>query len=68
MTAHEVVKILEAHGWVFDRIESSHHIYAKPGRRPIPVPFHGNEDMGFFAQRIMGEAGIKITKNKKKKR
>jgi predicted RNA binding protein YcfA (HicA-like mRNA interferase family) len=68
MTAYEVVKILKAHGWVFDRIESSHHIYKKPGYRPIPVPFHGNKDLGLFAKTILGKAKIKITENKKKKR
>jgi predicted RNA binding protein YcfA (HicA-like mRNA interferase family) len=58
MTAREVAAKFEAHGWVLDRIKSSHHIYAKDGRRSIPVPFHGNKDLGIFGKRILKEAGI----------
>jgi predicted RNA binding protein YcfA (HicA-like mRNA interferase family) len=68
MTAHEVMKILEAHGWIFARKEGSHHVYAKDGQRPIPVPFHGNKDLGVFGKDILREAGIKIARNQKKKR
>jgi predicted RNA binding protein YcfA (HicA-like mRNA interferase family) len=59
MTAKEVAKKLEAHGWVLDRIKGSHHTYVKDGFRPIPVPFHGNGDLGVFGKRILKEAGIK---------
>jgi predicted RNA binding protein YcfA (HicA-like mRNA interferase family) len=58
MTAKEIVKKLEAHGWVLDRIKGSHHTYAKEGFRPIPVPFHGNGDLGILGKRILKEAGI----------
>jgi len=58
VTAKEVVKKLEAHGWVLDRIKGSHHTYAKEGLRPIPVPFHGNGDLGILGKRILKEAGI----------
>jgi len=58
MTAKEVVQKLVAHGWVFDRIRGSHHIYVKEGLRPIPIPFHGNVDLGIFGKRILREAGI----------
>jgi predicted RNA binding protein YcfA (HicA-like mRNA interferase family) len=68
MTAHEVVKILEAHGWMLDRKNSSHHIYVKEGHRSIPIPFHSNKDLGDFGKEILSEAKIKIGKNKKKKR
>ena len=59
MTANEIVEKLEAHGWTFDRMKSSHHIYSKEGFRSIPVPFHGNKDLGDFGKRILKEAGIK---------
>ncbi len=59
MTANEVVKILTAHGWTFDRIRSSHHVYVKDGFRSIPVPFHGNKDLGDLGKRILKQAGIK---------
>jgi predicted RNA binding protein YcfA (HicA-like mRNA interferase family) len=58
MTAKEVAKKLEAHGWVLNRIKGSHHTYAKEGFRPIPVPFHGNGDLGILGKRILKEAGI----------
>jgi predicted RNA binding protein YcfA (HicA-like mRNA interferase family) len=60
MTAREIVKILKEHGWKFGRISGSHHIYEKDGCRSIPVPFHGNTDLGDFGKRILKEAGIKI--------
>jgi predicted RNA binding protein YcfA (HicA-like mRNA interferase family) len=59
MTAKEVAAILEAHGWLLDRVNGSHHIYAKGDRRSIPVPFHGNKDLGILWKRILKEAEIK---------
>ena len=59
MTAKEIVRKLKVHGWVFDRINGSHHIYAKDGCRSIPVPFHSNKDLGILGKRILKEAGIK---------
>lgn len=39
-------KVLERHGWVLQRIRSSHHIYAQPGNPVIlTVPVHGNRDL-----------------------
>lgn len=59
MTAKQVMKILKRHGWKHVRTEASHHIFAKPGcTRPIPVPLHGNKDLGILAIRILKEAGI----------
>jgi predicted RNA binding protein YcfA (HicA-like mRNA interferase family) len=59
MTAKDVIKILKKNGWKLDRIKSSHHIYVKDGCRSVPVPIHGNKDIGNFAKRILKEAGIK---------
>jgi predicted RNA binding protein YcfA (HicA-like mRNA interferase family) len=59
VTAKEIVKKLEANGWVFTRINSSHHVFSKPGCRPVAVPFHGNKDIGNLVKRILKEAGIK---------
>jgi predicted RNA binding protein YcfA (HicA-like mRNA interferase family) len=59
MTAKEIAKIFEEHGWVLDRIKGSHHTYVKEGCRPIPIPFHGgNSDLGILGKRILKEAGI----------
>jgi len=35
-----VRKLLESHGWMFDRVTGSHHVFTKPGRRSIVVPVH----------------------------
>ncbi|MEI6387274.1 MAG: type II toxin-antitoxin system HicA family toxin [Spirochaetota bacterium] len=43
----QVIVILEAKGWTLDRINGSHHVMIKHGRRSIPVPVHGNADLGF---------------------
>ena len=40
-----MIRELESQGWLLDRIEGSHHIMVKPGRRPIPVPVHGSRDL-----------------------
>ena len=53
MTAKDVMRILKANGWKLSRIESSHHIFVKPGYRPVPVPLHGNKDIGNFAKVIL---------------
>ena len=59
MTAKEIVKKLEAHGWALIRVKGSHYLYAKEGFRPIPVPFHGgNSDLGILGKRILKQAGI----------
>jgi predicted RNA binding protein YcfA (HicA-like mRNA interferase family) len=59
MTAREVAAKLVAHGWVLDRIKGSHHTYVKGSQCSIPVPFHGNQDLGIFGKRILKEAGIR---------
>jgi predicted RNA binding protein YcfA (HicA-like mRNA interferase family) len=53
-------KVLERRGWVFQRINGSHHIYTKPGNRfTISVPVHGNQSLKPGLQRkIMRIAGL----------
>ena len=58
-TAKQIMKILKANGWKKVRIESSHHIFEKEGfDRPVPVPLHGNKDLGNFGNTILKEAKI----------
>ena len=40
-----VVARLRAAGWVLSRVHGSHHILTKDGRA-VPVPVHGNRDLG----------------------
>ena len=58
-TAKQIMKILKANGWKKVRIESSHHVFEKEGfDRPVPVPLHGNKDLGNFGNKILQEAKI----------
>jgi predicted RNA binding protein YcfA (HicA-like mRNA interferase family) len=59
MTARDIMDILKKNGWKLDRIKGSHHVFCKPGRRPVSVPFHGKKDLGDFAKVLLDEAGIK---------
>jgi predicted RNA binding protein YcfA (HicA-like mRNA interferase family) len=36
----EVQRLLEAKGYRLDRITGSHHLFEKPGARPMVVPVH----------------------------
>ncbi len=60
MRGRELVKLLEKHGWVLDRISGSHHIMVKEEKRPIPIPVHGSKDLGKgILHKILKEAEIK---------
>ena len=50
----------EPHGWSRQRINGSHHIYAKAGSQVrISVPIHGNETLKVGLQRhLMKLAGF----------
>ena len=58
MTGKQVITLLKENGWTLDRVKGSHHVMTKPGRRSVPVPVHGAEDLGPLAIRILREAGI----------
>jgi len=52
--------MLESHGWSLQRINGSHHIYAKASSTVrISVPIHGNESLKVGLQRrLMKLAGL----------
>jgi len=52
--------MLESHGWSLQRINGSHHIYAKAGNTVrISVPIHGNQSLKVGLQRhLMKLAGL----------
>lgn len=58
MTGKDVIRIMQQHGWTLDRISGSHHVMVKEGRRSVPVPVHGKEDLGVRALKILKQAGI----------
>lgn len=55
----ELIKFLEFNGYVFIRSKGgSHHIYYKDGIS-IPIPIHGNKDIGEnLIRQILREANI----------
>jgi predicted RNA binding protein YcfA (HicA-like mRNA interferase family) len=38
-----VQRVFEIHGWTLARIAGSHHVFTKPGQRPIVIPVHHNK-------------------------
>jgi predicted RNA binding protein YcfA (HicA-like mRNA interferase family) len=38
-----VRKMLERGGWTFARVTGSHHVFTKPGKRPLVIAVHGNK-------------------------
>jgi len=58
MTGKQVIAIMKKNGWELGRISSSHHVMVKEGYRSVPVPIHGNKDLGVWALKILKAAGI----------
>jgi predicted RNA binding protein YcfA (HicA-like mRNA interferase family) len=45
MNSETLIRALKAAGWVLDRVNGSHHVFTKPGQRPVVVP-HPKKDLG----------------------
>ena len=60
ISGKELARTLESHGWLLQRINGSHHIYAKAGIPVrISIPVHGNESLKAGLQRhLMKLAGL----------
>lgn len=58
----EVIDLLEANGWTYQRTRGDHHIFKKDGvRRSIPVPGkRGDVVPPGVLNAILRESGIKI--------
>ncbi len=60
MNGNEVIKKLQAAGWTLARINGSHHIMVKGGLA-VPVPVHGNHDLGKgLVASIQRDTGVKL--------
>ena len=57
----EIISILEANGWTFNRVRGDHRIFTKTGaKRPIVVPGKLSDDMKEGTYRsILRAAGLK---------
>jgi len=60
LSGKEFARMLESHGWSLQRVNGSHHIYAKAGTTVrLSVPIHGNESLKAGLQRhLMKLAGL----------
>ncbi len=60
LSGKEFARMLESNGWSLQRINGSHHIYAKTGSSVrISVPIHGNGTLKTGLQRhLMKLAGL----------
>jgi predicted RNA binding protein YcfA (HicA-like mRNA interferase family) len=63
MNGKQVIKKLEASGWRLARIDGSHHVMEMDGvQRCVPVPVHGNHDIGIgLLKKIEKQTGVKMT-------
>lgn len=60
MNGKELIKKMKKNGWILDRINGSHHIMVRDGKRSIPVPVHGKKDIPKgLASAILKQAEIK---------
>jgi len=59
MKPRELIRFLEANGYIFIRAKGgSHHIYGN-SVHSVPIPIHGNKDFGEdFIRMILRETGI----------
>jgi predicted RNA binding protein YcfA (HicA-like mRNA interferase family) len=60
MRSADVIKILEADGWVLRSVKGSHHVFQHPGRPGhLSVP-HPKKDLGAgLVHKLLKQAGVK---------
>lgn len=60
MKPKELLKILQADGWVIDRIKGSHHIMKHPTKQGRPtIPMHNKDLKPGTYNSILKQAGLK---------
>ena len=60
VSGKEFCRVLEKNGWTLQRVQGSHHIYAKPGSAVrISVPVHRSRTLKTGLQRFLSKlAGL----------
>ena len=59
VSSGELIRMVEAAGWLFDRAKGSHHIYKHPEKTGLVVIPHPRRTMKRGTQRsIMKQAGL----------
>ena len=60
MNGKDIIARLKTAGWILDRISGSHHVMVKDGKA-VPVPVHGNRDVGTgLVAKIARQTGVKL--------
>ncbi|MCI5157692.1 MAG: type II toxin-antitoxin system HicA family toxin [Candidatus Electrothrix sp. AUS1_2] len=60
MNGREVIKLLKLANWQIVRVRGSHHLLSN-GVKTIPVPVHGNKDIGIgLLKAIEKQTGVKL--------
>jgi len=59
LTSREVVRLVETHGFVFDRQKGSHAVYRHADGRRVTIPMHASRTMGIgLLRQILRDAEI----------
>ncbi len=54
VTGKRMAKLAEEKGWVFARVNGSHHIYTMEGRvERVVIPIHGNKTLKIGLQKSL---------------
>ena len=60
MNGKQIIKKLQAEGWILKRVSGSHHVMTKDGKS-VPVPVHGSTDIGKgLLSAIERQTGVKL--------
>lgn len=61
LSARQIIKIIERHGFAFARQSGSHAIYYHADGRRTTIPIHGKRTLGRgLLRQIMRDAGLTI--------
>lgn len=61
MNGREVINLLKDAGWHHSSTRGSHHKMEKDGYRSVPIPVHGNKDLGIgLLKAIEKQTGVKL--------
>lgn len=60
VSGKDLARLVEAKGWILQRVHGNHHIYARSGRVVrLSIPIHGSKPLKIGLQRhLMKLAGI----------
>jgi predicted RNA binding protein YcfA (HicA-like mRNA interferase family) len=59
LSARDLIRLLQRHGFAFERQSGSHAVYQHHDGRRTTVPIHGKRDIGRgLVRRILKDAGL----------